>query len=59
MDDKRRKSGEDSSKPDRTVDKDHPADSAGKPLRPAQEGPDNLRRRAEWFNRRTEDRRNK
>ena len=42
------------SKADQTVDSDHPADEkgTGKPLRPAGEGPDNLRQRAEWFRRR-------
>lgn len=59
MENKRRKSNEDSRKPDRAIDKDHPADSAGKPLRRPEEGSDNLRRRAEWFSRRSEDRRDK
>ena len=59
MNEKRRESSEDSKKPDKTVDKDHPAHAAGKQLRRTEEGPDNLRRRAEWFSRRSEERRDK
>jgi len=54
MDDKRTKPREDANE---DVRADRPADakSSGKPLRRATEGPDNLRRRAEWFNRRRGD----
>jgi hypothetical protein len=46
---------EDSKKTDREVVSDQAADKSvtKKPLRPAGEGPENLRQRAEWFRRRT------
>jgi hypothetical protein len=48
---------EDSRKADRGVDSDHSADEnvSKNNLRPAREGPENLRQRAEWFRRRAGD----
>jgi hypothetical protein len=45
---------EDSKKADQSVNSDRPAKEkpAGKPLRRAGEGPNNLRQREEWFRRR-------